>query len=311
MNSSGTNSPEPDAPRAAWSGATLALIERALEEDLGERGDVTSALLDDPQRPAEALLRAREGAGVVCGLALAPAICGALGRRLGTPLEFTPRTNDGAAFEPGAAIAALGGLRAALLAAERTLLNFLARMTAVATHTRGFVDLARAENPSVEILDTRKTLPGWRELDRYAVRCGGGKNHRDGLFDAVLIKDNHLAGVPVAHLADELRAMIGRIGGRPVRFVEVEVDTLQQLDEALKVEPIDVILLDNFNEDDLRRAVQVRNQVRREPRPLLEASGGVSLSTVGRIAKTGVERISIGALTQSPPGVDLGLDFRV
>lgn len=293
-----------------FSPQTRDLIHAAIDEDLGKAGDITSALLSDPQRPAEALLRARESAGVVCGLALAPAICDALSRRLATLLEFTPRMLDGEAFKPGATIAALSGPRASLLAVERTLLNFLARMTAVATHTRRFVDLARAESPAVEILDTRKTLPGWRELDRYAVRCGGGKNHRDGLHDAVLIKDNHLAGVPVARLADELRAMIGRIGERPVRFVEVEVDTLEQLEAALKVEPIDVILLDNFGEANLRHAVQLRNHVSRGRRPLLEASGRVNLESVGRIAKSGVERISIGALTHSPPGVDLGLDFR-
>lgn len=293
-----------------FSPQTRDLIHSAIDEDLGKAGDITSALLSDPQRPAEALLRARDSAGIVCGLAVVPAICDALSRRLATLLEFAPRMRDGEAFKPGATIAALSGARASLLAVERTLLNFLARMTAVATHTRRFVDLARAESPAVEILDTRKTLPGWRELDRYAVRCGGGKNHRDGLYDAVLIKDNHLAGVPVDHLADELRAMIGRIGERPVRFVEVEVDTLEQLEEALKVEPIDVVLLDNFDEANLRRAVQLRNQVSRDRRPLLEASGRVNLESVSRIAKTGVERISIGALTHSPPGVDLGLDFR-
>lgn len=288
---------------------TRSLIHAALEEDLGEAGDITSSLLDDPQRSAEARLRARMSMGVVCGLELAPLILDALHQRLGTLLEFSPRVPEGTCFKIGAVLADLRGPRAALLAAERTLLNFLTRMTAVASHTRCFVDLAKAANPSVEILDTRKTLPGWRELDRYAVRCGGGSNHRDGLYDAVLIKDNHLAGVPVERLADVLRGMIRRIGDRPVRFVEVEVDTPEQLEEALSVEAIDVILLDNFGEKRLREAVELRNRLRRGKRPLLEASGGVNLRNVGLIAKTGVERISIGALTHSPPGVDLGLDF--
>lgn len=288
---------------------TRSLIHAALEEDLGEAGDITSSLLDDPQRPAEARLCARMSMGVVCGLELAPLILHALHQRLGTLIEFSPRMPDGTYFKVGTDLADLRGPRAALLAAERTLLNFLTRMTAVASHTRCFVDLAKAANPSVEILDTRKTLPGWRELDRYAVRCGGGSNHRDGLYDAVLIKDNHLAGVPVERLADVLRGMIGRIGDRPVRFVEVEVDTLEQLEKALSVEAIDVILLDNFGEKRLREAVELRNRLRRGKRPLLEASGGVNLGNVGLIANSGVERISIGALTHSPPGVDLGLDF--
>lgn len=303
-----------------WSEATLRLIDAARDEDLGA-GDITSALLPDVLRPVTGRVTVRQ-AGVIGGLALAPLICSSFAGRLGLPLAFEPaavhgRTcRDGDSVAPGSIVATVRGPQAAVLAAERTLLNFLGRLSGVATLTRRFVDAARAANPSVQILDTRKTIPGWRELDKYAVRIGGGTNHRHGLYDAVLIKDNHLAGIPVERLAAALEQWLARLPRRPA-FVEVEVDRLAQFAEVCKVAAVDVVLLDNFTLDDLRAAVAQRDALglRADParpgarRLLLEASGGVRLDNVGAIAATGVDRISVGALTHSAPALDLGLDF--
>jgi nicotinate-nucleotide pyrophosphorylase (carboxylating) len=218
---------------------------------------------------------------------------------------------DGDPAPAGATVASVCGPRHAVLQMERTLLNFLGRMSGVATLTRRFVDTARAANPSVAILDTRKTLPGWRELDRYAVRCGGGVNHRQGLYDAVLIKDNHLAGTPLDQLAETVSRMAesARALQPAPRFVEVEVDGLEQLSEALRASGVDFILLDNFTTADLRAAVRMRGARGRRGQVGLEASGGVTLATVADIAATGVERISVGALTHSAVSLDLGLDL--
>lgn len=160
----------------------------------------------------------------------------------------------------------------------------------------------------MRVLDTRKTLPGWRELDKYAVRCGGGENHRFGLYDAILIKDNHLAGVPVERLAGTLFEMLNQ---RPesAEFVEVEVDSLDQLREVLKVVDVDIVLLDNFSLEQMREAVEIRDAAGLTNKLNLEASGGVSLETIGEIAATGVDRISVGALTHSAPSLDIGLDI--
>jgi nicotinate-nucleotide pyrophosphorylase (carboxylating) len=192
-----------------------------------------------------------------------------------------------------------------LLAMERTALNFLQRLSGVATMTARFVD--EVAGTRALILDTRKTTPGWRALEKYAVRCGGGTNHRIGLHDAVLIKDNHLAwlaegGDPIGRAVGLARA------GAPegTKFIEVEVDTLEQLDRALEVGP-DIILVDNLGPEKLAEAVRRRDA--KAPGVLLEASGGVNLSTVGAIARSGVDRISVGALTHSAPALDIGLDF--
>jgi nicotinate-nucleotide pyrophosphorylase (carboxylating) len=253
------------------------------------------------------------GRGVICGLAIAPDICAAFSRRLGRPLAFAPAGSaagtcaDGAAVTAGTCVATVRGPQGAVLAAERTLLNFLGRLSGVATLTRRFVDAARQADPQVQILDTRKTLPGWRELDKYAVRTGGGHNHRFGLYDAILIKDNHLAGVPTASLAGVLGEMLGGMHGRP-SFVEVEVDSLQQLAEVCRVPAVDIVLLDNFTPDQMRAAVELRNTRGRAGGPALEASGGVRLEQIAAIAATGVERISVGALTHSAPALDIALD---
>lgn len=296
-----------------WSALTQALIDAAIREDLANEGDITSALMADPGAAISARVIVRQS-GVVCGLALAPAICAKFAARLGAPLSIVPSQHAGVAISDGFAaesvtpIATLSGPRTAVLAIERTLLNFMGRMSGVATLTRQYVAAAHAANPNVAVLDTRKTLPGWRELDRYAVRTGGGTNHRWGLFDAVLLKDNHLAGIPANRLANELQAMLSRLRDKPT-FVEVEVDSLEQFDEVCKVPGIDFILLDNFTLDQLREAVRRRNAQPGTKRPALEASGGVTLKTIAAIAATGVERISAGALTHSAPNLDLALDF--
>lgn len=213
--------------------------------------------------------------------------------------------------ESGSEVGVLRASRSSALTVERTVLNFLGRMSGVATLTRQFVDAAHAANPDVLVMDTRKTIPGWRELDKYAVRCGGGTNHRDGLHDAILIKDNHLAGVPTERLASTLFDMLNRIDELPVKpkFVEVEVDNLTQFEQVCRVLGVDIILLDNFSGEDLRRVVEMRDSLGLSGKLALEASGGVTLETIADIAATGVDRISVGALTHSAPALDIGLDM--
>jgi nicotinate-nucleotide pyrophosphorylase (carboxylating) len=199
-------------------------------------------------------------------------------------------------------LATVTGPLRAILAAERTALNFLQRLSGVATLTHKFV--AAIEGFRTQVLDTRKTTPGWRRLEKYAVRAGGGTNHRFGLHDAILIKDNHLAGLggDVRRAVEAARAATGN-GRVPV---EVEVDTLEQLESALSARA-DIVLLDNMTLDQLRSAVEHRDSI--APEVKLEASGGVTLTTVRDIAATGVDRISVGAITHSAPALDIGLDF--
>jgi nicotinate-nucleotide pyrophosphorylase (carboxylating) len=290
-----------------WSPQTRRLIEIAADEDLGDRDDITAALL--PDAGGEVITRVvPRHPGVICGLALGPSIAEVFARRLAQPLEFSTLSKDGDHVGAGICVATLRGPRAAVLSVERTLLNFLGRLSGVATLTRRYVDVARAVNPGAQILDTRKTIPGWRELDKYAVRAGGGQNHRAGLYDAVLIKDNHLAGIPVEQLAARLVELLRRA---PVAatFVEVEVDNLTQLSEVCKVPAVGLVLLDNFTPEQMRAAVALRDARRLRGKLVLEASGGVTLETVGPIAATGVDRISIGALTHSAASLDIGLDL--
>ncbi len=218
---------------------------------------------------------------------------------------------DGAVIEAGTVLASINGSLQRLLAVERTLLNFIQRMCGVATMTRRYVDVVAGT--SARIYDTRKTIPGWRALDKYAVRCGGGRNHRMGLNDAVLVKDNHLAGIEPARLAATAAGMIEELSatGTAPAFIEFEVDRLEQLDELLKVVGIDIILLDNFSLADMCEAVARRDGLGLRGKVQLEASGGVKLDHVRRIAETGVERIAVGALTHSAPAADIALDLRV
>jgi len=267
-------------------------VTRALQEDLGLAGDITSAATIPAGQSSEASIVARED-GVVAGLALARAAFHALDPHI----VLTAQVADGQRAEAGTALAHISGNTRAILGAERVALNFLGRMSGIATLTAQYV--AAVAGTRAKITCTRKTMPGLRALEKYAVRAGGGVNHRFGLFDGILIKDNHVAAAGgVAAAVEQARAAAGHM----VR-IEVEVDTLAQLDEAL-AQGADIILLDNMSGDALREAVS-----RARGRAVLEASGGVSLETVGAIAATGVDLISVGALTHSVRCLDVGLDF--
>lgn len=281
------------------------LIDAARADDLGA-GDLTTRLLPHPDEPARFRLVARQR-GVFAGCQVAAAVLSAYDDAL--EITWSHGVEDGAALRDSPAeLAAISGPLHHVLAAERVLLNFLQRLCGVATLTRSYVDAIAGTGAA--IYDTRKTLPGWRLLDKYAVRCGGGRNHRRGLFDAILIKDNHLAGIPPDRLAGAVFDMLNRAAGHAVQptFVEVEADTLDQVDALLKVVGINVILLDNFELDDLRRAVALRDGLGLRDKVELEASGGISLRSVRDVAESGVERISVGAITHSAPAVDLALE---
>jgi nicotinate-nucleotide pyrophosphorylase (carboxylating) len=273
------------------------LIRLALAEDLGDAGDRTSLATIPEATRAQAAFVAR-AAGVVAGLPVAERVCAAVSPEL----SFASAIPDGTPTVRGTVLATVSGPLRAILAAERTALNFLQRLSGVASLTRKFVDAAHGFK--AKMLDTRKTTPGWRLLEKYAVRAGGGTNHRIGLYDGILIKDNHLAGIggDVRRAVEAARAYPGN-AGLPV---EVEVDTLEQLEAALAVKA-DIVLLDNMTLEQLRAAVARRDAI--APRVLLEASGGVNLTTVGDIAATGVDRISVGAITHSAPALDIALDY--
>lgn len=277
------------------------LIELALQEDLAGIGDLTCDALIGPADRAEVLVVARE-AGIVAGLVIGELVFAQVDPLVG----WVPEVSDGTLVQPGQIVARAAGPLSGILIGERTVLNFLSHLSGIASLTREFVDAVHGT--AATILDTRKTLPGWRSLAKYAVRAGGGTNHRMGLFDGVLVKDNHIAAwsrlVGNSRLADAVRQ--ARAGAPPGVSVEFEVDTLEQLRDVLDGQP-DIVLLDNMTPDQLTRAVRLRNEI--APRVLLEASGGVTLGTVRTIAETGVERISIGALTHSARCFDLGFDF--
>jgi nicotinate-nucleotide pyrophosphorylase (carboxylating) len=279
--------------------AVQRLATLALEEDLGEEGDLTSKALIPAGLQGQAIFIAR-AAGTVSGLPAANVTY----QLIDTQLAFINVVEDGAVVEAGARLAIVSGRMRSILSGERTALNFLQRLSGIATLTRRFVAMV-ADLPS-KILDTRKTTPGWRLLEKYAVRCGGGNNHRMGLSDAILIKDNHLAAIgpqPEAVAQAVKRARAKYANGFPV---EVEVDDLKQFDVAIESGP-DIILLDNMPLDQMRVAVRRRNEL--APGIVLEASGGVNLSTVRAIAETGVDRISVGALTHSAVALDIALDY--
>lgn len=280
------------------------LIEAALAEDLGPaggpEGDITSRALLGAEDRGVVSVTARQ-AGVLAGSPVARLVFG----RIDPRVEWRPAIEDGAAFEAGSVVAEVAGPVRSLLAGERMALNFLMHLSGVASVTRRYVDAVAGSR--AQILDTRKTLPGWRALEKYAVRAGGGTNHRSGLFDAVLIKDNHLAAwrQGARTIAEAVRH--ARESAPAGTTIEVEVDSLAQLEDAFEGAP-DIVLLDNMPLATLREAVRRRDE--RAPLVLLEASGGVSLATVRSIADTGVERISVGALTHSAPALDLGFDWR-
>ncbi len=283
------------------------LIRLALDEDLGDAGDITTALFDS-ECAAVGRLVARQP-GIAAGLEFSTFLMSEA-RARGMRAEFAPAVEDGARINSGDCLGRVVGLFGGVLAIERTLLNFLGRMCGVATLTSQYVTEARRGHPDVRVLDTRKTLPGWRDLDKYSVRIGGGENHRFGLHDAVLIKDNHLAGVPNSALGRVLRDRLARLARSPrPAFVEVEVDTLDQFEQVCRVEGVTLVLLDNFSNMELRAAVKRRDELGLRGRVGLEASGGVRLDSIASIAATGVDRISVGAITHSAPSLDLALDF--
>lgn len=278
------------------------LIARAKAEDLGPRGiDVTSELLVPAARQGRAVFRARQ-AGRLAGAAILPLVA----RAYDPALRVTPRLDDGAVLAPGAVVAEIAGPLRAILAAERVALNLLTHLSGIATLTSRYVE--GVEGTRAGIYDTRKTHAGLRKLEKYAVVCGGGRSHRMGLYDAVLIKDNHIAHLSLDELPRFLESVIAAAARRKPRpkFVMVEVDTLAQLDRVLSVGP-DIVLLDNMSTDQLRDAVALRDRL--APKVELEASGGVNLGTVRAIAQAGVDRISVGAITHSAPVLDLGLDI--
>ena len=283
----------------------LRLIELAKSEDFGQ-GDISSALLDDPQQRATFHLIAKQR-GVFAGREVAAAVFAAYGTSV--DMEWAASGVDGRRLDSVPThLATVCGPLGAILSAERVLLNFLQRLCGVATLTRAFVDAVAGTNAT--IYDTRKTTPGWRVLEKYAVRCGGGSNHRMGLYDAVLIKDNHLAGIGTTRLDHAVFEMLGRLSMRDVKptFVEIEADGVEQVKQLLKVVGIDAILLDNFSLDQLREAVVLRDNLGLRDKVALEASGGITLQTVRAVAETGVDRISVGALTHSAVALDLSLD---
>lgn len=279
------------------------LWESALEED-GASNDLTSIVAVSATQAAQALVVAREK-GVFAGSAIFDVVKEAYP----TELAVVPAVEDGSELEPGTVIANISGSARQLLAIERTLLNFLQRLCGIATVTREYVQAVAGTR--ARICDTRKTIPGWRQLDKYAVRCGGGKNHRMGLDDAVLVKDNHLARIDLHRLRAAVTDMVKATArlAPPPTFVEFEVDTLEQFDQIAPVPGVDVILLDNFSLADMREAVARRDELGLLGRLQLEASGGVGLDEVARIAATGVERISVGRITHSVRALDIALDI--
>ncbi len=292
----------------ALRGDLDALVRAMHREDLGPDGvDLTSLVAVDEGARLDATIVAREG-GVACGLAAVPAVLAVFAP--GT--RFQPAARDGDTVRAGATLARLSGPARELLAAERSLLNLIGRLSGVATRTAAFVR-AMGEGARARLYDTRKTTPGLRGPEKYAVRCGGGWCHRIGLHDAVLIKDNHLAGLTPQQVGERvreaaLRARAMRQAGRLVRFVEVEVDSVEQLDAVLAVESglVDLVLLDNMPPATLREAVRRRDAA--GSRIELEASGGVTLDTIREIAATGVERISAGSITHHAVWLDVGMD---
>lgn len=267
-------------------------VARALAEDLGDAGDITSAACIPADAMSRAVLASRK-AGVIAGVDVAAAAF----HMVDADIEISVEKEDGARVNPKDAVMRIEGPARGILTAERVALNFLGRMSGVATLTAAFVDEVRGTH--ARIVCTRKTTPLLRAFEKYAVRCGGGSNHRFGLYDAVMIKDNHI--VAAGGVAEALKAAKAAVGH--MTAIEIEVETLEQMEEALE-HGARIILLDNMSLDDLRLAVSLN-----KGRAVLEASGGVTLDSVKAIAATGVDVISSGAITHSAPCLDLGLDF--
>ncbi len=263
------------------------IIRLALEEDIGE-GDITTEAVIPQDLKARAVLKAEER-GVLCGLSVAELVF----RELDPHIEFRPLARDGDGIKPGQKLAEIEGNARALLTGERVALNFLQRLSGVATATKKFVEAVKPCR--VKILDTRKTTPGLRILEKYAVRCGGGENHRMGLYDMAMIKDNHIM------LAGSVKNALEKVKGKG--RVEIEVENLNQLREALESRP-DIIMLDNMPPEDMEKAVKMIGG-----KAKVEASGGINLSNLEEVARTGVDFISIGGLTHSFKSLSITMEM--
>jgi nicotinate-nucleotide pyrophosphorylase (carboxylating) len=288
------------------------IVRLAVREDLDRGHDWTTLALVDADRESRAAVVAREP-GVIAGLRAAPVLID----EMHADVTWSAKAADGdvielSANELGFVVAEMAGSARDMLVCERPLLNLLGRLSGIATLTRRYVE--QVVGTRAHVYDTRKTTPGWRRLEKYAVRCGGGRNHRTGLFDAILIKDNHLAlaaaeGLSPAEAVKRARAFLAEPAvrrGAESLLVEVELDDISQLDEVLHAGP-DIILLDNLPPAALRTAVGRRSELAAGVQ--LEASGGVSLATIRETALAGVERISVGALTHAATALDIGLDW--
>lgn len=297
----------------------LQLIEMAILEDIDATNlatgmDCTTAAIVPRSSYATAAFVSRSD-GIICGVELVKLAL----QRWAPNVELKVNVDDGERVDAGQTIGVMRGLAHDILTMERTCLNFMCRLSGISSLTRRFVD--RISGTAACVLDTRKTTPGWRRLEKYAVSCGGGRNHRMGLYDAIMIKDNHLAFfrsqvkkegevIPVAIRTAKrwIDEHASELPSGKATVLQVEVDTLEQLRVALATD-CDIVLLDNMNSEHLREAVEIRNQT--SPEILLEASGGVNLESIVEIAKTGVERISVGAVTHSATNFDIGLDWRM
>lgn len=278
------------------------LIQMAIDEDLG-RGDVTTELLFRDSTTARSTIVSREEI-VVCGIPVIEEILRLYDERL----TLAAHVKDGQSAHVGNKLASIEGPLRSMLSAERVMLNFLQRLSGIATTTSKYV--RAVHGTKARIYDTRKTLPGWRLLEKYAVRCGGGYNHRLGLYDGILIKDNHLAGLG-KNFPIKLRRVIAdaqKLKG--IKFIAVEVDHVDhQLNHVLKIPGIDIVLLDNMGQWQLKHAVEMRDEMcGKNSKPLLEASGNITLDNVSATAHCGIDRIAIGAITHSATAVDIGLD---
>ena len=280
----------------------MPLIRMAIAEDLG-RGDVTSELLFKKDTVARAKIISREEI-IVCGMDIAAEILKCYDKGLKLKIHI----DDGEPAHVANKLATIEGPLRPMLSAERVMLNFLQRLSGIATTTGKYV--RAIQGTKAKIYDTRKTMPGWRVLEKYAVRCGGGYNHRIGLYDGVLIKDNHLAQLG-RNFQPKLRKIIAEARKlKGVKFIAVEVDHVDdQLNYVLEIPGIDIVLLDNMGQWQLKHAVEMRDHMcGKGKKPLLEASGNITLDNISAIAQCGIDRIAIGAITHSAKAVDLGLD---
>lgn len=283
------------------------IVRLAVREDLDRYQDWTTLAIVGAEQQGRAAVVVRKP-GVIAGLRAMPVVID----EMHAAIIVETAATDGDEVAVGTTVATLSGKARELLVCERPLLNLLGHLSGIATRTREFV--RAIHGTKARIYDTRKTTPGWRRLEKYAVRCGGGHNHRTGLYDAVLIKDNHLVLAADENLtpADAVRRAMAFLDEtashreQPGMLVEIEIDDLQHFDAVLAAGP-DIVLLDNMRPDQLREAVARRNEI--APAIQLEASGGVNLSTVRGIAETGVDRISVGELTHSASALDVGLDW--